>query len=55
MIDTILVIGAWDKPTPVKMLVGGFEVHIGNDPDYNNNPKCLGGPYLDCVGCNFYD
>ena len=28
------------------MLCCDFEIYVGNDPDYNNNVKCAGGPYL---------
>ena len=37
--------------TESDMLFGGFEVHIGNDPDYNSNAKCAGGPFLECNDC----
>ena len=33
------------------MLVGGFEVHIGNSRSFENNAKCSGGPFLVCDNC----
>ena len=42
-IDAVLVIGEISKK-----LVGGIDIHIGNDPDFKKNPKCPGSPYLTC-------
>lgn len=29
-----------------KELFQNFEVYIGDDPVYSNNPKCPGGPFM---------
>ena len=42
-IDVVLVIGE-----KLPRLAGGFDIHIGMDPDFNLNHKCPGGPYLAC-------
>ena len=23
-----------------------YDLHIGDDPDYTKNPKCIGGPFM---------
>lgn len=39
------------------ILLQNFEIHIGNNEDYTQNPKCAGGPFMriDDVESYFYD
>ena len=39
-IDAVLAIGGKHTGLP-----GGWDVYIGQDPDYSNNDKCPGGPF----------
>ena len=32
-----------------------YEIHVGDDSDYNNNPKCAGGPFMNVDDVNNYD
>ena len=42
-IDAILVVGE-----KANGLAGGFDIYIGENLDFNANPKCPGGPFLTC-------
>ena len=42
-------IDGWQYPASMpeqKHTFHNFEVYIGNDPNYKNNPKCPGGPFM---------
>ena len=40
--DAVLVVGEYNTH-----LVGGFEVYIGFNENFELNQKCTGGPYLE--------
>ena len=45
-----------DSPnsTETNKWVQNFDVHIGDDPNYLNNPKCAGSPFMRTDDPNSY-